>query len=371
MNQDTLELARWWSWRRQRLDRSCRGVDDCLRSIVGIPNAHPSGPLSLLARVPRVMMGMYDGAIENRVALRLPAMRKASYVLHGETAHLVHHATRPVQRKTANGSGSSVRSAILRAAKTPMTPDEIAGRMSDPPDRLAATLNAMIADASLLRIRAPGVGSNTFSLVATRAWLGHGLPPADPDEALIWLAGEYLSTYGPATTEDFAWWAGVAEDRAKPAMESYDIAEVGDGLVMGRKDAHAFELSRPVAGRVNLLPALDPYTMGYAPGASRERFADPDLEPYLYDKAGNSTNIILIEGTVGGLWDLGSSKKSLEIRVALFDDPGPKAWAAIQAETQLVAGFLDARDATVTRVKIRTPIAKRGGPNAALAPLKD
>jgi winged helix DNA-binding protein len=369
MDEGVLDLARWWSWRRQRLDRSCRGVDDCLRSIVGIPNAHPSGPLSLLARVPRVMMGMYDGAIENRVALRLPAMRKGVYVLHGETAHLVHHATRPASARK-NGSANAVRSAILRAARTPMTPDEISERMKDPPDRLAPTLNAMLADASLLRVKAPGAGSNTFSLVATRSWLGHGLPPADGDEALIWLAGEYLSTYGPATVADFAWWAGVAEDRAEPAMRSYDIADVGDGALMGRKDAHAFELARPVAGRVNLLPALDPYTMGYAPGPSRERFADPDLDSYLYDKAGNSTNVILIEGTVGGLWDLGQSRKALEIRVALFDDPGPKAWAAIQAETQLVAGFLDARDATVTRVKIRTPISKRG-PNAALAPLKD
>ena len=25
-----LEQIRWWSWRRQRLDRSSRGIDDCL-----------------------------------------------------------------------------------------------------------------------------------------------------------------------------------------------------------------------------------------------------------------------------------------------------------------------------------------------------
>ena len=49
MNKDLLERARWFSWRRQRLDRTCRGVEDCLQSVIGVSSHNPSGPLSLLA----------------------------------------------------------------------------------------------------------------------------------------------------------------------------------------------------------------------------------------------------------------------------------------------------------------------------------
>ncbi len=104
--------------------------------------------------------------------------------------------------------------------------------------------------------------------------LGHDLPEADPAEALVWLAGDYLKGFGPATVEDFAWWAGVPAARAEEAIGAHDPADVGDGLVMWPTDVHAFEGTRPVANRVNLLPAWDAYTMGYAE-ASRARFADP------------------------------------------------------------------------------------------------
>jgi hypothetical protein len=201
---------------------------------------------------------------------------------------------------------------------------------------------------------------NSFRYVATRGWLGHAMPPADSDDALTWLAGEYMTTYGPASTADFAWWAGVEIERAAAALTTHDLADMGDGLVMWRKDARAFELARPVAGRVNLLPALDPYTMGYT-GESRLRFADERVLETMFDEHENSANVVMIEGAVSGLWDLKAYKESgsFEIRIALFDDPGPKAWAAIQSEAHLLAGFFNADDFRIVRAKARLPVRKR------------
>jgi hypothetical protein len=204
------------------------------------------------------------------------------------------------------------------------------------------------------------VWSNEFRYVATRGWLGHSMPPAEPDDALIWLAGEYITTYGPATVDDFAWWTGLDRELAVEAFDAHDLADVGYGLKMSRKDARALDLARPVAGRVNLLPALDPYTMGYV-GDSRRRFADDGrVLAAMYDKNENSGNVVLIEGQVGGLWDLQQAKSgAVEMRIGLFDDPGPKMWAAIQSEATLMSGFLDARDFKVVRAKVRLPAAKK------------
>jgi len=363
-----LEQIRWWSWRRQRLDRTCRGVDDCLRSIVGVYSANPTAALSLLARVPRIMQGMVDGAIESRIALRLPAMRRTVWMLHAETAHLALHAT-----STDAGSKWFLRRQglteeefdrleheILLATGRPATSERIREAIKDPPEKLTPVLQALCASGKLLRIKAKTPLSNAFSYAATRVWLGHELPEADPVEALVWLAGDYLKAFGPASVGDFAWWAGVQPEHADAALRAHDPEDVGDGLLMWPNDVHAFEGTRAVANRVNLLPAWDAYTMGYAE-ASRARFADPELLPYLYDKGGNATSVILIDGTVGGLWDFTLSDRKIEIRIGLFEDPMPRALAAIEAEAGLVAGYFNARTVEIRRVKIRNALSTRTG----------
>jgi hypothetical protein len=370
-----LEQIRWWSWRRQRLDRSCRGIDDCLRSIVGVYSANPQGALSLLARVPRLMQGMVEGAVDSRIALRLPAMRRTVWMLHVETAHMAFHATDTsaparwlLKREgTSEEEYARLEREILLAAGRPMTTDQIREAIKDPPEKLGPVLQALCAEAKLIRVKPKTIQSNLFTYAAMRVWLGHELPDADPTESLTWLAGEYLKAFGPATVEDFAWWAGVPAPQAEAAVRAHDPADLGDGLLMFEKDVRGFEGTRPVANRVNLLPALDAYTMGYAE-PSRTRFADPGMLPYLYDKGGNATSMVLIEGKVAGLWDHTLSDKKIEIRIGMFEEPPPRQMAAIEAEAGLVASYFHARDTQIRRVKIGKPIAT-AGQGAHLKPL--
>lgn len=372
-----LSQIRWWSWRRQRLDRSSRGIDDCLRSIVGVYGSNPHGALSLLARVPRVMPGMVDGAIDSRTALRLPAMRRSLWMLNVDTAHLAFRAfdqlelVEPLLRRQGIDELEYARleHEILLAAGFPKTAAEIREAIKEPPEKLGPVLHALAAEGKLLYLREKH-GSNEFTYAATRVWLGHDLPEADPVEALVWLAGDYLKGYGPATVEDFSHWAGVEPEDAAKALRAHEPEDLDDGLLMWAADVKAFEGTRPVANRVNLLPALDPYTLGYAP-ASRVRFADPELLPFLYDKGGvNSTSVILIEGAVAGLWDFVLGNRKIEIRIGLFEDPTSRALEAIESEAGLVASYFNARNVTITRVRIRNPISDRG-PKAYLKPLAE
>ena len=310
---------------------------------------------------------MIDGAIESRGALRLPAMRRTVWILQAETAHLAYHASDAAQPFAwlLKRSGISedeyarVEHQILLAAGKPLPIDGIRELINDPPEKLSTVLQVMCGEGKLLRVKAATQISNAFSYVATRVWLGRDLPEADPAEALAWLAGGYLKAFGPARVEDFAWWAGAPKREADKAIRSHDAVDVGDRLVMLPSDVHAFELTRPVAGRVNLLPAWDAYTMGYAE-PSRSRFASAEVLPYLYDKGGNATSVILVEGEVAGLWDFTLEDRDIEIRVGLFEDPSPRAWGAIQAEASLVAGFFNAREVKIKRVKIRAPISRSG-----------
>jgi hypothetical protein len=363
-----LEQIRWWSWRRQRLDRTCRGIDDCLRSIVGVYSANPTAALSLLARVPRVMQGMVDGAVESKLAVRIPAMHHMVWMLPTDNAPKVLAATfsdrayRWLLRREGftEEEYDRLEHEILLATGRPATADAIREAIKDPPEKLTPVLQAMCASGKLLRIKAKTPVSNAFSFAATRVWLGNELPEADPGESLVWLAGDYLKGYGPVTIEDFVWWTGVQPAAAEMALKAHDPVDIGDGLLMWPTDVKAFGGTRSVANRVNLLPAWDAYTMGYAKG-SRTRFADPEVLPYLYDKNGNSTSVILIDGAVGGLWDFSLSEKKISIRIGLFEDPMPRALEGIEAEVGLVAGYFHARELDIKRVRIRDPLSQRTG----------
>jgi hypothetical protein len=52
--------------------------------------------------------------------------------------------------------------------------------------------------------------------------------------------------------------------------------------------------------QVFLLPALDPYIMGYK---ERDRFLDEKINAFIYDRSGNATYSVLIDGRIEGVWD--------------------------------------------------------------------
>ena len=144
--------------------------------------------------------------------------------------------------------------------------------------------------------------------------MANELDHADADEALAWLAGEYLRAFGPIRVKDFAWWAGVTAGRAKQALAEHETEELDGGLLILAKDRKAFEKATKPQG-VDLLPKWDSYTMGYAPDG-RDRFAHPDVVKQCYDFRGDGRPVILVDGQAAGTWEKGE--------VDLFDKATPK-----------------------------------------------
>ena len=155
----------------------------------------------------------------------------------------------------------------------------------------------MTRDGELVRVGAKGLRSNELRYVAAE------LEEADADEALAWLAGEYLRAFGPIRAKDFMWWAGVTASRAKQALAAHDTEELDGGLLILAEDRKAFEKATKPQG-VDLLPKWDSYTMGYAPDG-RDRFAHPDVVKQCYDFRGDGRPVILVDGQAAGTWEKG------------------------------------------------------------------
>jgi hypothetical protein len=228
-----------------------------------------------------------------RATLRLPAMRTSIHLLPSENAHLAFRAIRPAmsaQRGRLRYAGVSqerydqLRDEILETAQEPRTARQLGVDTGEIGERLRAVIHTMTLGGVLLRVGAEGLRSNAPNYVAADTWLGTpgGLPEVGPDEALSWLAGEYLRAFGPAWPEDFRWWAGVSKERAVAALGSVETVEVGDGYLLPSGDRGGFEAVKALErGSVDLLPKWDCYTMGYAPDG-RRRFVHPEAQARVY-----------------------------------------------------------------------------------------
>ncbi len=86
---------RYWSLIRQHLVQKSSSLEQVLRDVIGVYSSHPTGPLSLHARVQSFNEKEFYNLDEHQLALRIPAMRLSIHIIPKETAHTVFAVTIP------------------------------------------------------------------------------------------------------------------------------------------------------------------------------------------------------------------------------------------------------------------------------------
>jgi winged helix DNA-binding protein len=342
------DLARGWSWRRQALDRSGQSVDDVLRRVCGVYSSQPSGPLSVRARMRGLEPADFSGPIERREAVRIPAMRTSIHVVPADLAGRFHAAAPKVRREwwlrqvgVSEEDFAEMRERISAVAREPMPSKAIREAVGVESKRFQPVLGQLCRDGVMMRATASSLRSNSLTYVAADAWLDGGLAEVEGREALAWLAGEYLRAFGPARMADFAWWSGAPAADAAEAVAAHPTVDVGDGLLLPKADRAEFEAGEARAKGVNLLPKWDCYAMGYA-SDGRARFVDPDVQPRAYEESGDGLPVVLVDGSVAGVWSHRFAGKRMEVRVEMFERAGKKVAAAVRGEVEEAAELLGA-----------------------------
>ena len=181
---------------------------------------------------------------------------------------------------------------------------------------ISPIVNLMCDQGLLMRGRSDkGWKSNTHTYyVFSEYFPGMDLNAVDPAQARETTVKQYLAAYGPASVKDISWWSGFTMTEVRRILQGLarETAEVeipelkGTCLMLAadKADLERFEPSgQPV---VNLLPALDPYLMGYK---ERERYLDYNYYEMVFDRSGNATSTILLDGRVIGVWDFNQGPK--------------------------------------------------------------
>ncbi|MFW9950276.1 MAG: DNA glycosylase AlkZ-like family protein, partial [Candidatus Thorarchaeota archaeon] len=152
----------------------------------------------------------------------------------------------------------------------------------------------------------------------------------------------------------------------KSSLEVIKINGLSYEYFLFKNDLDFFKNSLEEANtNINVLPGLDPYVMGYK---NRERYLDKKFYEYVFDRSGNGTTTILINGSIVGVWDL-IEKPKPSIKIYTFEKIAQDVFQAIKIECQKVSKFLTGKNLDIEKCSKMTSLTKRtmGG---FMSPLK-
>jgi len=141
------------------------------------------------------------------------------------------------------------------------------------------------------------------------------------DEALGELARRYLTSHGPATGDDFAWWAGIGLGEARRAIDLAGPVRAGP---------------RPRASTsALLLPPYDEYTVAYR---DRSAFLDPALAERT--RNGIFAPVVVLDGRIAGTWKRTATAKQVVVGAELVAAPAATARRLLERTVARYGRFL-------------------------------
>lgn len=163
-------------------------------------------------------------------------------------------------------------------------------------------------------------GRKVPTFVSTERWIDK---PAVVSEvaAKRRLAKRYLQTYGPASVQDFARWAGFKMVTAKRTWESLkpQLREIEYGSWRGsvlRKDEELLLKARATRGQVDLLPGFDVYLLSHI---DKEQILNAANYKRVYRAAGWISPVVLVDGRVRATWTMKKRRSSIHLNVQAFE----------------------------------------------------
>lgn len=318
-----------------------------LTTSIGVYSNAPTSYLSALARIPGFERRDLGAAVEDRTLVRRGAMRGSVHLL---PRAIVAEAVPANYEKRERSLGPVVRSAVgdrYEAIAAEIEPAltgrqltsteirELVGATRDIGTGLTYVLGMMRLQCRIVATSAAGSWrSNKLRYALWSDWLPDLDPFAlSPEEARCRLAGRYAGAYGPVTLADVAWWAGWTKTQTKAAVADIDLT--AEGRAMTQLEG------------VRLLPVWDMLMVGYR---ERDRLFDADVSDYIYDADGNATSVVLTEGRVAGVWQLGKSDDPVALMVAPFGEWSKSTWRGVEEQAERIREMLDGSVVTIATV---------------------
>lgn len=362
--------------RKQGLGAAGTSIVEVTDRLVGLHGTNPTGPyLSLHARLPSFDRLDFDTEYDDGRIARIRCMRNTIFVLTEELIPIAYAATRGklaiLNRRFREFHGlddparyrRQVDGVLEVLGGQELTARQIRDRLTLDAD-LSAVLQLMGDDGLVVRgrpFRSWKDRTQTYR-VFREALPEVNLDRWEDDAAIRELVGRYIASYGPVTETDIAWWSGLGKTPVRAALSQLTdhvrtVRIAGDGRTYHMT---ADDLGRMAPGNdedaaVALLPSLDPYVMGYK---ERDRFVDEKDLRRVFDRSGNATATIVVDGRIRGVWDLATGPNP-EVRYLLFAPTGRDVRTMITSRAQAVGSFMTGAEVTIGEYRSMRPLDQR------------
>ncbi len=193
----------------------------------------------------------------------------------------------------------------------------------------------------------------------------------DEKEARRKIVEQYILSFGPVSEKDIGWWTGFPKLQVKEILEglgeevfSVEIPELeSDYLVHSSEQESLKSIGIPTHPVVNVLPGLDPYMMGYK---DRERYLHPKHYKMVFDRSGNATSTILVDGQVVGIWDL----EEPLVKIFYLKDVGKDIRKKVRSKASDVGIFIAEKPVQLKVCDSMVPLFNRTA-GSFMSPLKN
>lgn len=378
----TLKEANWLALYKQHLTKQSR-IQNIVKIVNDICGLHATGTkvpyLSLFARTANfsIREELDEALFVKRSLGKIRCMRKTLFILPKELIPMAFAATRDTVLKTSKqfleyrGVSSEQYEEILQAVENILKGKEMTSsdvkKILQTKLNISAILNVMCDQGILLRSHPRKY--SLFHDYYPKINLSH----LNDQEATNLLVHHYLHSFAPVTEEDIIWWSGVAKTKIREALSnlqenllSTEILDLPGNFISLHSDLELLKVldfsGSPV---INLLPWLDPYVMGYK---ERHRYLDLKHYEMVFDRSGNATSTILLDGRVIGIWDCSNGSEPT-IKLYFLEEIHERVIREIYTEAQRIGRFVTHKKVLVKQCDTMIPLPQRTA-GSFMSPLK-
>jgi hypothetical protein len=316
--------------------------------------------------------------------IKIRAMRNTLFIVPVEYAPMMHTATNYLKENRFDGFFTyadftreeyyDLESKIHQVlAKDALIATEIKKRIDT--SRNISIIISLMCDKLLLVRDKPPKGwkdrRNTYTLMKNN-YPNLNFEEIEEQDAINNLVYNYIDKYGPVSEDDIAWWAGLTKTSTRNALKfnENNIKQVSisnsEYFVLSSDLEKLKQLKSQNSPIITLLANLDPYLMGYK---NRERYINSDDYEFVFDRSGNATTTILLDGAVIGIWDF-ETKPKPKVKFVLFNLVNNEILNEIKWQAKTIGQFILEQEVQIQQCKNPLPLTKRSA-GTFMRPLKN